>query len=240
MSSSPLVAGEARPPDRDRRRRAARPGVAGLPAVALGVLMLVLLVACGNAAAPDGVATLVDPSASPSGSPSPSLDPEAAMEAFSDCMREHGVDVQVGSVSSEAGGDGGGGPVTVTGKGDLGPGRGVDTDALKAADAACRPLLPQGGVNGPGGEIDPEFQDQMLAFAKCMREHGVDMPDPQFGSGGNSVIIGGPVGADGSGDGPKFDPESKTFRDAQAACDDNLPGKLGNADGGSRVEVVKP
>ena len=37
-------------------------------------------------------------------------------------------------------------------------------------------------------EIDPEqqaeMQAQMLEFAECMREHGIDMPDPEFGADG--------------------------------------------------------
>ncbi len=33
----------------------------------------------------------------------------------------------------------------------------------------------------------------MLAFAACMREHGVDMPDPDLsGGGGGGFRIGGP------------------------------------------------
>jgi hypothetical protein len=48
-----------------------------------------------------------------------------------------------------------------------------------------------------------------------MRDHGIDFPDPQFGSG--SVQIGG-------GDGPKFDPSSEEFQAAQEACGDLLPG----------------
>src|SRR5262245_16643121 len=31
-------------------------------------------------------------------------------------------------------------------------------------------------------------EDAMLAFARCMREHGVDMPDPDTSSGGPGVV----------------------------------------------------
>src|SRR5207253_2334340 len=31
----------------------------------------------------------------------------------------------------------------------------------------------------------------MLAFARCMREHGIDMPDPDTSGGGGMVNIGG-------------------------------------------------
>ena len=50
-------------------------------------------------------------------------------------------------------------------------------------------------------EIDPEqqaeMQEEMLEFAECMREHGIDMPDPVFGDDGRvEVGIGGPDGED--------------------------------------------
>jgi hypothetical protein len=240
MTTPPIRAGDGpgpRPPapfSQSPQAGRRRPLGAAVPMAALGLLLLLVLTACSGGAAPSGVASLVDPSASPDGSPAPSIDPEDAMEAFTDCMKEHGVDVQTGFVSSEDGGSGGG-PVTNSNNGDDPPTKGkpIDKDKLAAADKACKSLLPQGGMNAPGGEIDPEFQDKMLEFAKCMREHGVDMPDPQFGSGGNSVTIGGPD----DGDGPKIDPESRTFKDAEAACGSLLPGKLGPGTGS--VEVQK-
>jgi hypothetical protein len=61
------------------------------------------------------------------------------------------------------------------------------------------------------------------------------MPDPQFGTGGN-VTIGGPDNENG----PRIDPESKTFQDAQAACGSLLPGKVsGPATGGSGAGPIQ-
>ena len=55
----------------------------------------------------------------------------------------------------------------------------LDTKAMQEADKACRDLLPAGGMLGdPNATMDPALADQMLAFAKCMREHGVDFPIP--------------------------------------------------------------
>ncbi|MBA2719475.1 MAG: hypothetical protein H0U52_09590 [Chloroflexi bacterium] len=232
MSNLMSATGQAGPPGATRSRTRSLPR--STPLGLLSLVLFVLFAACTGAAAPSGVATLVDPSAAPSASPAASLDPEAAMEAFNDCMREHGVDVQIGRVTDEVGG----GPVRGTSKGDSGPAGEVDKEDFLAADQACRPLLPHGGVNGPGGEVDPEFQEKFLEFAKCMREHGIDMPDPQFGSGGNSVIIGGPD--DEAEGGPGFDPESQEFQDAEKACGDKLPGKLGGASGAQPGTVVKP
>ena len=39
-----------------------------------------------------------------------------------------------------------------------------------------------GASQEPRASVDPE--EAALAFAQCMREHGVDMPDPQVGSNG--------------------------------------------------------
>src|SRR5687768_16812828 len=53
-------------------------------------------------------------------------------------------------------------------------------------------------------ETNPE--DAMLAFARCMREHGVDMPDPDT-SGGNGVVTfsaGAVAGGKLDGDTNKF------------------------------------
>ena len=75
----------------------------------------------------------------------------------------------------------------------------------------------------PAPSISPE--DAMLAFAKCMREHGINMPDPEFGTGGSTVMIGG--------DGIAFD--SPTFKAADEACrsimTDAMPGIVGSGPG---------
>jgi hypothetical protein len=213
------------PGDRPAGRAGPRPPLG--PLAALGLLLVILLTACGSAAQADGVASLVDPSATPDASPSASVDPEAAMEAFADCMREHGVDIRGTFVSA---GGSGTGPVKNTTTGNGADKTGVSKDKFEAADKACHSLLPQGGVNGPGGDIDPAFEQKMLDFAKCMRDHGIDMPDPQFNSSGNggTVTIGVPDG------GTRIDPQSKSFKDAEAACGSFLPEK---GTGGSESAV---
>jgi hypothetical protein len=87
--------------------------------------------------------------------------------------------------------------------------RGPGDPAFQEAQEACGPLM-----EGTIRDIDPEQQAEMqaraLAFAECMREHGVEMPDPQFDeNGGIGIMIGGP-------DGPRIDPE--TMQAAQEAC----------------------
>jgi hypothetical protein len=191
-------------------------------------LALALLVAaCGGAAPGDGVVSLQDPSTSPDPSaaaPSASMDPEDAMQAFAACMREHGVDVQV-SIA----GDGEGGFVNIGGGSATGPGEApakgaeaqpggqrLDRDEMAEADEACRHLLPNGGRGDPTATMDPEMADQMLAFSACMRDHGIDFPDPVFEGGGVSISLGGP-----DGEGP--DPSSEEFQAAQEACSAAMP-----------------
>jgi hypothetical protein len=63
-------------------------------------------------------------------------------------------------------------------------------------------------------ERDPE--EAMLAFARCMREHGVDVPDPD--SSGR-VRIRGALGG-------RSPAEREKFQEAQKACEDEL-GEIG-------------
>jgi hypothetical protein len=134
-------------------------------------------------------------------------------------------------VTAGGGSDGGGKVDVRVGTGPSKPGAGdaqsganepPDGDKLNAATQACQHLLPQGGQDGPARTMDPQLQDQMLQFAQCMRDHGIDFPDPQFDGGRVTIGMGGP---DGSKDGADLpDPNSKQFQDAQTECGKNLPG----------------
>jgi hypothetical protein len=193
-----------------RRRRSP---IAVLPLVPL---LLFLLAACtGATAAPSGVASLEDPDATAapgsSDGPAASLSPEDAMLAYAKCMREHGVDMP----DPQPGGQGG---VAFRLDSD-----GIDRETFEAAQEACGDLV-QGGF-GPGRTLSPEDQDALVEFAACMREHGIDMPDPQTAGGGGAVRIGG----DG------LDPGSPEFQDAMEACQELMPGGGPGGDGGSSV-----
>jgi hypothetical protein len=61
------------------------------------------------------------------------------------------------------------------------------------------------------GAADKDPQEAALEYARCMREHGIDMPDPT----GEGLV----VRRDGK-DGP--DPESEKFQEAEQACDHHL------------------
>ncbi|WP_330296978.1 hypothetical protein [Streptomyces sp. NBC_00503] len=54
-------------------------------------------------------------------------------------------------------------------------GGGADQEVLKKAMEKC-------GMKGPGsgGEVSQADKDAALKSAKCMRDHGFDVPDPEF------------------------------------------------------------
>jgi hypothetical protein len=90
----------------------------------------------------------------------------------------------------------------------------MTTRSIVVAFAATASLVvaacggdPTVSTNGPGGRsVDAKTKKALLQFAQCMRDHGVDMPDPQFGSGRVTMRMGG----------KNLDPEKA--RAAQEAC----------------------
>jgi hypothetical protein len=128
---------------------------------------------------------------------------------FAKCMREHGIDVpdpqRVGT---------GGIKQTLNGR----PG---SEAKMKAAQTACQKYMQIGGGQAPSAAQKAKVQDAMLAYAKCMRGHGVDMPDPKFSGGGATFQLGGP-GNKGGNTGPN--PDSPTFKAADEACHSKLAG----------------
>ena len=147
--------------------------------------------------------------------------------AFTNCMREHGVDVEAesddqGRMRVSIGGPRSGGSGSEGGSGN----KPTEPDPeIEEAMRACEDKLPNKGQDLTPEER-AELEDQLLEFAQCMREHGIDMPDP--GEGG---FIQKFSGSDGDSDedsnfsGP--DPESPEFRAAEEACKDKLPNRMG-------------
>jgi hypothetical protein len=182
---------------------------------AAGVVALVAgVAACGSGGGGDGVASLggddTDSSSSAKQSSTKAKkDPEEAFRAFAQCMREHGIDMPDPQVSTD--GKGGTGFSIQAPVGGDAATSGPD-DAFKAADEECRKHL-EGVVNGregKGRDADVEkAKQQALDFAKCMRKHGIDFPDPQFEDGGRMIQIG-----------PResLDPNDPTLRSATEEC----------------------
>ena len=92
--------------------------------------------------------------------------------------------------------------------------------SIGAAGAAALALAACGGGDGGGGDAsaDPRerAQEGALKFAQCMREQGIDFPDPQVGENGLVKVGPGP----GPGRGP--DPNDPKLRRAHDACRDHL------------------
>ena len=129
---------------------------------------------------------------------------------FSACMRSHGVP---GFPDPN-----GQGVIQLSG----GPGSAIDPTSPRfhSAQQACRKVLPNGGHATPA-EI-AAAQRQLLAFAACMRKHGVpDFPDPTFSGGHFSFQVNGSQSG--------FDSTSPKYFAARRACQADLPGKAGGA-----------
>ena len=164
--------------------------------VPMMLVITLLLAACSNGADDDGVASLGGGQAA-GASPSPSMSEEEAAQAFAECMREQGIEDFPDPQVDEDGGIQFQAP---------GPDSSVDRGAMDEALQACEDLLPEGGPDSISAEEEAELQDAFLQYAQCMRENGIDMPDPDFSGGG--VIM----------DGGDADPSSDAFQEADEAC----------------------
>lgn len=139
-------------------------------ALALGSVLL--LSGCGTDAGEKGgkVASLGAKS-STTGAPAEAAAGEKGdMVKYAGCMREHGVDVADPNAD---------GSMTLTAEVNADGSDSPETKKREAADDACRKWLPSGGVMS---EKDKAKQlEDSLKLAKCMRDHGIDVPDPKPG-----------------------------------------------------------
>ncbi|HEY1687628.1 MAG TPA: hypothetical protein VGF95_02065 [Solirubrobacteraceae bacterium] len=167
--------------------------------VALPVIgACLLLSACGGSSSKGDA---------PAGKPSPQ-EAQADAVKFAKCMREHGVDAEA---NTSAGGNGVGLSIHVSGgpppggkeEGSSNPG---PPPGIEAAQRACQRYLPNEGKPPKLSPAEEAKQrEDALKFARCMRSHGVDVPDP------------GPSGAVEI-EGSDVNPQSATFQNAQKAC----------------------
>jgi hypothetical protein len=106
--------------------------------------------------------------------------------------------------------------------------KGVSPQKMEAADKACRKYLEAVKPPELSEEQQKEFKDAALAHAKCMRDHGIDFPDPTFDENGGAQVRIGP----GSG----IDPDSPKFQAAQKECESKMPQLGGDPDGGPSTD----
>ena len=153
---------------------------------AIAVLM-VLVAACS----PD------EPGGDASGPPG-----EAGELAHAQCMRDHGIDWPD--------------PEFVDGEWELRLDDDIDLESpeYKTAEEACAEVRQDGQPEGEGMNPDDrarqeEEMDKMLEFAACMREQGLEFPDPVMDDEGG---ISGPAGP--------MDGDWEAFEAAKKACEE--------------------
>jgi hypothetical protein len=118
---------------------------------------------------------------------------EAALE-YAECMRRNGVDVP-DPEPGEAG-------IRMTTP------PGGPTPAFERAQEECQKHLEDVEPPELSEDEEREFRERALENARCMREHGIDMPDPTFGEGGRvEQRLGGGI-----------DPNDPAFQEAQREC----------------------
>jgi hypothetical protein len=179
-----------------------------------GLLLALTLavVACGGGGKSNGVASLNGANKPTATTNAKGSDPQQAALNFARCMRQHGINMPDPKIDP------------TEGIGGLLP-QGVSPDdpKFKAAQQACQQYLPNGGQPT---KPNPQQQQQLLAFARCMRQHGINMPDPDANGG---------IDMTGAG----VDPDGPKFKAAQQACQKYQPnagkgGTLTNSGGGSK------
>ncbi|MEV4318478.1 hypothetical protein [Actinocrispum sp. NPDC049592] len=164
--------------------------------ILLALSVVLALAGCGTGKPADGVAS----ANGSSGSAAPSsAAAQGDMASFAKCMRENGVNMPDPDP-------------------DGGPGAGADSidrnsPAFQKAMDACKQHLPGGGDLS---KLDPKLVDQLREFTKCMRDNGVNVPDPDP----SSPMLGLGAMAD-------LDRGSPAVQKAMEACKDKVPGRPG-------------
>jgi hypothetical protein len=130
-----------------------------------------------------------------------------ALLQYAQCMRDHGVNMPDPQFS--------GGGVKMTMRED----KGADPQKQQDAQKACQKYQDQVEPPSMSEDQQKKMKQAALKNAQCMRDHGIDFPDPQFGEGGRiQQRLGGP--------GSNFDPHSQKFQDAMKACQKDAPGGM--------------
>ena len=136
------------------------------------------------------------------------VDREAALLAFTECLRGEGLDVEDPEIGSD-------GLIHLPRPDSLAE---EDRETFRLARQACGIHL-EGVTLGFADRDTTEFQDLALQYAACMRENGFDMPDPDLsgfqpgsGSGGGGGGGGGLFGGLEDRDDPTFIAADETCR----------------------------
>lgn len=169
-------------------------------AVVVGLAVAVALTGCSANGSTSSVASLsgASSSAAAPGGSGQRVDTtrQDALIKYAQCMRQHGINMPDpqgnGAIAAIPGVD---------------PNDPVAAQKAQAASTACAKDLPNGGK-----PTAADLQKQ-LKFAQCMRQHGVNEPDPSPNGGGQGISIN------------LNDPATKT---ALHACDPAMAGGASN------------
>jgi hypothetical protein len=164
--------------------------------------LFALVTACaGDPEGGDGVASMSDGGTSSSAAPADDEPDIDKMREYASCMKKHGIEVEVSE--PESGGKGGGMGISVDG---------ADKEKVEKADKECKKLLPNGGEPP---KPSAEDLDRARKMAQCLREHGLDVPDPTMEDPGIKI--------DGrGGDQAKVDEAMKACQPEGAESDTKL------------------
>jgi hypothetical protein len=167
------------------------------------LLLLVVAAACGGGG-DSGIASLEESSATTADPSGP--DAEAALLQFTQCLRDQGLDIDD--------------PVPdVEGNLEFTP-QSVDIDELLAARDECSGFL--SGITLESFGFDrTALEDDLYAYASCMRDNGYDLPDPDLDNTLRRLLGPGAQNTEGiAGIGPfgDIDIEDPAFLEADAVC----------------------
>jgi hypothetical protein len=198
---------------------------------ALVAAVVLTAAGCGGSGSSGGIASLDagdEGATATTAATGTTMDQEQAMLDFAQCMRDQGIDMADPTVDA----NGNFQMMRPSGSGEGGEFNPADREAMQAARDACTQYL-EGITQGFDRPDMTEMQDLMLQYAACMREHGVDMPDPDFSTTDDAGGPGGRLGFDSGA----FDPSDPTFQAANEACQsifgaNGMPGFMGGGFGG--------
>ena len=172
----------------ERGRRIRHP--VSLAAAAALAILVVAVAGCGGGSSGDAAAP---------------ADADAKALKWAECMRKNGADVADPKVDEN-------GRLTIDGDDNQ-----QQSPAYGKAMAACKELFdavrPEPASSMTAAERE-RFLAGALRYARCMRDNGIDMPDPSLTR--ESAAIALPNGVD---------PESPAYKQAAAACNELLPNK---------------
>ncbi|MEA2306071.1 MAG: hypothetical protein QOH43_3351 [Solirubrobacteraceae bacterium] len=161
-----------------------------VPTIPAAVTAALLLAACG------GGGSEKDPS---TGQPD-----DAKRLAFTQCMRKAGLNITDQTSS------GGRRDTRIEAP------KGISPARLQTIQRDCARKT-GGGPREPSKAEQAKFLDQALKFSRCMRAHGVDLPDPKAQGGG--IVL----QQRSAGGGGEIDPRSPAFQRAQKQCESFMP-----------------